>query len=215
VLTVILQNQEGLDLPADVVLRETCFFLLASAHTSATAFTRTLHNLFGWLAEHPEGAARARSDQRFVQRAVHETVRLSPSSPVAMRWALEDIDLPGDLHIPVGSKVVVDLLAVNQDPTVWGIDATRFDPDRVAPEGRSPWGLSFGSGMHACIGQDLAGGLLPVPGRAEEEDLYGLVPVVVQWMLDHGARPDPDDPPEIDPTTARQYWKRYPARFGA
>ncbi len=213
VLTVLLRNEEGLELPPDVLLRETCFFLLAGAHTSATAFTRTLHNLFDWLAEHPEDAVRARTDRFFVQRCVHETIRLCPSSPVAMRWALEDVDLPGGLHIPAGARVVIDLVSVNHAPAVWGENASAFDPTRVIPEHQTPWGLSFGSGMHACVGQDLAAGLVVGPNGPAENHLFGLVPVAVQWMVDHGAQPDQSDPAIIDATTARSYWSRYPAVF--
>lgn len=214
VLTVLMRNQEGLHLPSEVVLRETCFFLLAGAHTSATAFTRTLHNLFGWLARHPADAERLRTDRMFVQRCVHETVRLAPSSPVSMRWATEAVELPGGIEVPEGAKVVIDLLAVNHDPDVWGPHASNFDPTRAVPDHHAPWGLSFGSGMHACIGQDLAAGIAPVPERSMEDHLFGLVPVAVQWMVDHEARPDPDDPAVIDTSTARAYWKRYPVVFG-
>ncbi|MEZ5373289.1 MAG: cytochrome P450 [Microthrixaceae bacterium] len=213
VLTVLLRNQEDLDLPPDVVLRETCYFLLASAHTSATAFTRTLHNLFAWLGEHPEDVERVRADRMFVQRCVHETVRLAPSSPVAMRWAQEAIELPGDVSVPEGAKVVVDMVAVNRDPSVWGEDADTFDPTREVPDHAQPWGLSFGSGMHACIGQDLAAGLPYSSDRPMEDHLFGLVPVAVQWVLDHGVAPDPEDPAELDATSERGYWKRYPVVF--
>ena len=42
VLTVLLRNEDSLHLPHEVILREISFFLLAGAHTSATAFVRTL-----------------------------------------------------------------------------------------------------------------------------------------------------------------------------
>jgi hypothetical protein len=130
-----------------------------------------------------------------------------------MRWATEAVDLPGGIHVPQGAKVVIDLLAVNHDPGTWGPDASVFDPTRTVPERQQPWGLSFGSGMHACIGQDLAAGLPSVPGRDEADHLFGLVPVAVQWMVDHGVRPDPDDAAEVATDTARPYWKRYPVVF--
>ena len=44
---------------------------------------------------------------------------------------------------------------------MFGADAADFDPRRPLPDGVAPYGLSFGSGMHACIGQDLAGGVVP------------------------------------------------------
>lgn len=214
VLTVLLRNDDALHLPHDVVLREICFFLLAGAHTSATAFTRTLHHLFGWLRAHPDDAARLQADRPFLQRCVHETIRLQPSSPVAMRWALQSITLPSGQVVPEGACVVMDLLAVNHDIVAWGADAAAFNPDRQLPAGRAPWGLSFGSGMHACIGQDLAGGLAWSPERDPANHLFGLVPIAVQWMVEHGVRPDPDRPAVLDPTNERGYWSAYPVLLG-
>ena len=210
VLTVLLRNADDLELPPDVVLRETCFFLLASAHTSATAFVRTLHSVFEMDAEQAE---RARTDRAFLQRCVHETVRLSPSSPVAMRWALDDVELSTGTRIHEGDKVVIDLMSVNRDPSVFGDAADAFDPERELPSGVAPWGLSFGLGMHACIGQTLAAGIDTMGAEPGEDHLYGLVPIAVQAVLDAGARPDPDDPATIDPDSARNYWGRYPVVF--
>jgi cytochrome P450 len=213
VLTVLLRNQDDLDLPPDVVLRETCFFLLAGAHTSATAFVRTLHNIFTFDETSPGDAERVRTDMTFLQRCVHETVRLQPSSPVAMRWALDDVELPGGVHLAEGDKLVIDLMSVNRDPAAFGESADAFDPHRVLPAGVARWGLSFGLGMHACIGQDLAAGIDPMGATPERDHPYGLVPVAVQTVLRAGARPAPDDPPELDPTSDRGYWARYPVRF--
>lgn len=213
VLTTLLRNQDDLHLPPDVVLRETCFFLLAGAHTSATAFVRTLHNVFSMIDERPEDHDRACTDLAFLQRCVHETVRLQPSSPIAMRWALADVDLPGPVHVPEGARLVIDLMAVNRDPSVFGPDADRFDPHRALPGGVAPWGLSFGLGMHACIGQDLAAGVDPMGAGVSDDHLYGLVPVAVRAALDRGVRPDPADPPFVDPENTRGYWGRYPVVF--
>lgn len=214
VLSVLLTNQDQLHLPDDVVVREIAFYLLAGAHTSATAFTRVTHHLFRWLEAHPDQAD-AVSDRLFVQRCTHETIRLQPSSPVAARWALADIELRSGRHIPTGAKVIIDLLAVNRDPAVFGDRADEFDPRRELPEGAPAYGLSFGSGMHACIGQDLAAGYVFDDGDDLAEHLFGLVPEAVQRLFDHGARPDPNDPPEMDDSTARPYFGRYPIVFHA
>lgn len=213
VLTYLLANQDELGIDHPVIRREVAFFLLAGAHTSATAFTRTMHHVFEWLADHPEDRDRMRNDRLFVQRCVHETVRLWPSSPVAMRRALAPIHLSTtDREIPEGATVVIDLLAVNRSTEVFGPDADAFDPTREPPAGVAPWGQSFGGGMHVCIGQDLAAGVLP---RGDEVDghLFGLVPVAVQAMIDRGATLDPDDPPESDANTSRPYWGSYPVLF--
>ena len=214
VLSVLLANEDDLHLPHEVILREVAFYLLAGAHTSATAFTRVSHNVFKWLASHPDDADAVRTDRLFVQRCTHETIRLQPSSPVAHRWALADIELRSGRRIAQGSKVVVDLLAVNRDSAVFGDDAGEFDPRRTTPEGVPPYGLSFGSGMHACIGQDLAAGLVAVDVDALQDHVFGLVPEAVQALFDRGARPDPDDPPEMDESTSRPYFGRYPVILG-
>ncbi len=213
VLTLLLRNLDDLRLPPDVVLRETCFYLLAGAHTSATAYVRTLHNVFDLAVSDPDSAARAATDLGFLQRCVHETVRLQPSSPVAMRWALDDIELPGGERVGPGDKVIIDLMAANRDPTVFGPDADRFDPNRELPSGVARWGLSFGLGMHACIGQDLAAGVEAAAGGPDDDHLYGLVPVAVQATLSAGAHPDPEEPARLDPESERGYWSAYPVRF--
>jgi cytochrome P450 len=214
VLTLLLRNGDTLHLVPDVVLRETCFYLLAGAHTSATAFVRTLHSVFGMQDAAPADAARAREDLGFLQRCVHETIRLHPSSPVAMRWALDDVELRSGERIARGDKVVIDLMAANRDPAVFGAAPDRFNPDRELPEGVGRAGLSFGSGMHACIGKELAAGADLAVDAAAEYPLHGLVPVAAQALLGAGGRPDPDRPARRDPASERGYWAEYPVVFG-
>lgn len=213
VLTVLLRNQDKISLEHDSVRREIAFYLLAGAHTSATAFTRVMHHVFEWLAAHPGDDARVTEDRLFVQRCTHETIRLQPSSPTGMRWALDDITLSTGTAIAKGDRVVLDLITINRDPALFGADAESFNPDRPLPPEMTPWGLSFGQGMHACIGQDLAAGVRFVDGDATEHHLFGLVPVAVQTMFDHGCRPDPEAAPEMDASTTRPYFGRYPVVF--
>ena len=213
VLTVLLRNQDNLNLPPHVIRREIAFYLLAGAHTSASAMVRATHHVFEWIAAHLEDVPRMEADRLFVQRCVHETIRLEPSSPVGMRWALADLTLSDGRHVPAGSKVVIDLMAVNRDVSVFGDDAVLFNPHRTLPDGVFPYGLSFGSGMHACIGQDLAGGVLPHAQSDPDEHLHGLVSGAVQALITHGARPDPHNPPQMSAATKRPYWGSYPVIF--
>ncbi|GAA0828034.1 cytochrome P450 [Streptosporangium amethystogenes subsp. fukuiense] len=214
ILTTLLRSNDELALPAFALRREIAFFLLASAHTSATAFVRSIDHILGWLADHPEDAERVTGDPMFVQRCVHETVRLNPSSPVGMRWALAPVSLKSGTEIPQGSKVVIDLHAVNRDPEVFGPDAAEFNPYRELPAGVGPFGLSFAAGIHVCIGQDLAAGVVPRADTAPEEHLFGLVPGAVRYMFNQGVRRDPADPPRRDAQTQRPYWGTYPALLG-
>ena len=164
VLTTLLRHADELALPPHVIRREVAFFLLAGGHTSATAFVRTIDHLLDWFAAHPEGRAGV-LDPLFVQRAVHETVRLNPSSPTGRRRALAPVRLRSGTEIPEGATVVIDLQAVNRDVSLFGPDAADFDPHRTPPSGVAPFGLSFAAGMHVCIGQDLAAGRRPPVGH--------------------------------------------------
>ncbi len=213
VLMVLLRNQDKVELSRDSLRREIAFYLLAGAHTSATAFTRCMHNIFKWLDAHPDDADRVRTDRVFVQRCTHETIRLQGSSPTSQRWALTDIELGSGLKIAEGDRVTIDLNQANRSRAVYGVDADEFNPDRTHADGVAPWGLSFGLGMHACIGQDLAAGLVFDADDTESDHLFGLVPVAVQTMFDHGCRPDPDNGPEMDESTTRPYFGRYPVVF--
>jgi cytochrome P450 len=225
VLATLLRHSAELGLAPEVVRREVAFFLLAGAHTSATAFVRSIDHVLGWVERHPEDAGRAAGDALFVQRCVHETVRLNPSSPVGRRRALAPVRLRSGTEIPQGATVVIDLQAVNRDPTLFGPDAADFDPRRTVPPGVAPFGLSFAAGMHVCIGQDLAAGVVPraatgSPGPApagppgRDDHLYGLVTGAVQRMFAAGVRRDPAHPPQRDASTARPYWGTYPVLLG-
>ena len=97
---------------------------------------------------------------------------------------------------------------------MYGSDAGEFNPNRNLDSGITPWGLSFGQGMHACIGQDLAAGLVFDTNSTEENHLFGLVPVAVQTLFLNGCKPDPNNPPEMDDSTTRPYFGKYPVVFG-
>jgi len=215
ILAVLLTNDDDLHLPRETIRREIAFYLLAGAHTSATAFTRVTHNVLEWIAAHPDDADRVVTDRDFVQRCMHETVRLEPSSPTGARWALADITLEDGTEIHEGDKVIIDLMAVNRDPSIWPVGADEFDPDRPPSDDAAPSGLSFGYGMHHCIGMDLAAGAPLRPGQSPDERLWGLVPVAVQWLFDNGCQAHPVDAPEPDESTTRPYFGRYPVVFAS
>jgi len=214
VLTTLLRSAGELGLPHEVIRREVAFLLLAGAHTSATAFVRSIDHVLSWVEAHPEDAEKVVGDRLFVQRCIHETVRLNPSSPVGQRWALQDVTLKSGVHVPKGGKLVIDLAAVNRDPEVFGPTAAEFDPYRELPPGVGPFGLSFAGGMHVCIGQDLAAGVVPAPDVDPDAHLYGLVTGAVQRMFSEGVRRDPENPPQRDAHTARPYWGSYPVLLG-
>ncbi len=215
VLMTLVRNQDRLELPPEVVLREVAYFPWVGSHSTSNQFVHAMHHVFEWLAEHPEDRARLATDALELQRFVHESLRLHPASPVTARHVLADVPLRSGAVLPAGADVAIDMVAVNRDPEVFGDDADRFDAYRPLPEDVTPWGLSFGHGVHACLGQELAGGLALHPGDPLAAHLVGSITVMAGVVLRAGARPDPDDPAALDRSTTRQVFGRYPVRFDA
>ncbi|GAA0607322.1 hypothetical protein GCM10009547_06570 [Sporichthya brevicatena] len=213
VLTTLLENWDELELTHEVLRREIAFFLLAGAHTTATAFVRSIDHILSWVEKHPEDLEVIRTDQLFVQRCIHETVRLNPSSPIGKRRALAPVSLSSG-EVNEGDFVILDLQNINRDPEVFGEDAAEFNPRRPLPPGVAPFGLSFGGGMHVCIGQDLAAGVVPRADFEADNHLFGLLTGSVQAVLTAGVRRDPDNAPERDKNTLRPYWGSYPVLLG-
>jgi cytochrome P450 len=212
VLTHLLLAEEQLDLPRYDMLREAAFFALAGAHTSIHSLSHAFHEITQWIAAHPEDAPRVPADRLFVQRCVHESLRLHPSSPVAKRRPTCPIHLDGQ-DLSEADEVVIDLRTANRETALFGEDADRFNPHRATPKGQQPYGLSMGLGMHACLGRNVAIGVLPKADTDPDEHQYGTVPLIVEALFRHGARPDPEQPARKDETITRITWASYPVLF--
>jgi unspecific monooxygenase len=88
-------------------------------------------------------------DDAATERTVEETLRICAPVHVFQRWALEPVKIDG-VSLQRGDKVAMILAAANLDPTKFS-DPLAFKPDRQeAPN------LSFGAGIHFCIGGPLA-----------------------------------------------------------
>ena len=213
VLTELLRNVDRLDLPHEVLRREIAFYLQAGSHSTANATVHSFHEISGWIEKHPEDGERIRRDPVFLQRCVHESLRLHPASPVAWRKPVCPVTLHDGRSAGPGDLIVVDLAAANQQTDVFGADAAEFNPRRAIPPGHLPFGLTFGTGAHACLGRDLDGGLVPREGADPASHQYGTIALFVQRLLSEGARTDPGDPPAAAGYTARPNWGRYPVVF--
>lgn len=91
---------------------------------------------------------------------VHESLRLYPPVPVVTREAFEDMKF-GDIHVPKGVNVWILLVALHQDPDIWGPDANEFNPERFANGASGACKLlhvymPFGVGQRTCLGQNFA-----------------------------------------------------------
>lgn len=212
VLTTLLRNQDRLDLPDSVVLREVAYFPWVGSHSTSAQLVHAMHHVFEWIDECPGDRQRLIDDPERLQRLVHESMRLHPASPVAMRIATTDVELRSGRLLPEGETISIRVEAANRDESIFGPHPNDFDPDRQLADGVPPWGLSFGHGSHACLGQELASGL--EPDEALEHHLLGSVALMAAAMLRAGARPHPTDRAELDRNTTRVMWGRYPVRFG-
>ena len=217
VLTTLLRNQDRLDLPYPTLLREVAYFPWVGSHSTANQFVHAMHHVFDWLdAPSPAHAdidrARLIAEPLLLQRFVHESLRLHPASPVSLRRALADVRLRSGDSVPSGEMVSISVHDANRDPSVFGDTAADFDPFRTLPDGIAPWGLSFGHGLHACLGQELAGGIEPAPD-ALDHHLLGSIAVMAAIALAAGARRVHDDPPVLDTRTTRSVFSRYPVTF--
>jgi cytochrome P450 len=213
VLTTLIRNQDRLELGDAEVLREIAYYPWVGSHSTAAQLVHSMHHLFEWIAARPGDRQRLVDDDVLRQRFVHESLRLHPASPVALRIATVDTEVASGIQVPMGETVVIDVERANRDPDVFGADADRFDPFREIVEGVAPWGLSFGHGTHACLGQELAGGM--APEDVNDHHLLGAVTLMSGAMLAAGGRPDPEAPPQLDPNTTRVMWGSYPVLFGS
>jgi len=151
----------------------------------------------GLLALHrnPDQLALLKSRPELIGNAIEEFLRYDSSVQLTGRVALEDIEDLGSKKIPKGETVLCLLGSANRDPAVYPdrpdcLDITR---QNVRP-------LSFGGGIHFCLGAQLA--------RIEAE-------VAITTLLDRLPKLKLDDPDNAEwrPTFVLRGLKRLPASW--
>ena len=107
----------------------------------------------GLLALHrnPDQLALLKARPELIANAIEEFLRYDSSVQLTGRVALEDIEDLGGKKIPRGETVLCLLGSANRDPAVYPDQPDRLDITRqnVRP-------LSFGGGIHFCLGAQLA-----------------------------------------------------------
>jgi cytochrome P450 len=119
----------------------------------AAAGNETTTRLIGWtgkvLAEHPDQLRQLAEDRSLVPNAVEEILRFEAPSPVNSRYVTTDVELHGEV-VPAGSAMVLLNGAANRDERHFP-DGETFDIHRKIDHH-----LSFGYGIHFCLGAHLA-----------------------------------------------------------
>jgi len=113
------------------------------------------------FCEHPDQWARLADEPDLATRAVDEVMRHSPIIFGTVRVPVVDVEVCG-LTIPAGTLVGVSTSAANRDPAVFD-DPDRFDVTRRTAVPM----LTFGGGMHYCLGVHLA--------KAELAEAFGVL----------------------------------------
>jgi cytochrome P450 len=137
---LIAAEEGGERLTTDELI-STCILLLNAGHE---ATVHTIGNGVKCLLETGTVAALAEPEA-----AVEEVLRFDPALHMFTRWCYEPVDIAGH-SFKRGDQVGLLLAAANRDPALWE-DAARFDPWRVTKSH-----VSFGGGIHFCVGAPLA-----------------------------------------------------------
>jgi cytochrome P450 len=139
-----------------------------------SAGTETVARMLGWAAftldNNPEQRAELATDASLIPNCIEELLRYEAPSPVQSRWCVADVDVHGGT-IPANSKVVMITGSAGRDERAYP-DADRFDIHRTFDHH-----LSFGYGIHFCLGAALA----RTEGRIALEETFKRFP---EWSVD-------------------------------
>ncbi|OBH92568.1 cytochrome P450 [Mycobacterium sp. E2733] len=148
--------------------------VLAYTAMIAGAGNETTARLIGFmgqlLSDHPDQRRELVADPSLIPGAVEETLRYEPPSPVQARYVAQDAELYGRV-VPEGSYMLLLNGSANRD------DRHFTDPDRYDIH-RGGAHLSFGQGLHFCLGSALA----RMEGRVALEEVLKRWP---DWEVDY------------------------------
>ncbi len=136
----------GHRLNADELRMTVAGLLLAGTDTTRNQLAASLQVLL----DHPEQWAMLREHPELAMPAVEESMRHSPAVCNTVRTVNEDVELHG-YTFPGGTYIFVNSFAANRDPDIYD-DPDRFDITRK----EAPAVLTFGGGVHYCLGANLA-----------------------------------------------------------
>jgi cytochrome P450 len=162
----------------------------------AGAGNETTTRLIGFagqlLAENPDQRRELANDHSLIPRAIEELLRYEAPSPVQARSVAHDVECRGQL-IPAGSVMLLLNGSANRDERHYP-DPDRFDIHRGAAH------LSFGQGLHFCLGSALA----RMQARVVLEEVLKRWP---DWEVDY-------DNAEKAHTSSVRGWSKLPVMLG-
>jgi cytochrome P450 len=149
--------------------------VLTYVNLIAGAGNETTTRLIGWtgkvLGEHPDQRREIAADRSLVPKAIEELLRFEAPSPVQARYVARDVEHYGQT-IREGNVIVLLNGSANRDERRFP-DGDRFDIHREIGQH-----LSFGYGLHFCLGAALA----RLEGRVALDEVLHRFP---DWEVDH------------------------------
>ncbi|MCV6979728.1 cytochrome P450 [Mycolicibacterium pulveris] len=150
--------------------------VLTYTGTLVGAGNETTTRLIGFagqlLSDHPDQRRELAADFSLIPAAIEEVLRYEAPSPVQARYVARDVELYGET-VAEGSVMLLINGSANRDERQYP-DADRFDIHRQAAH------LSFGRGIHFCLGAALA----RMQARVALEEVLTRWP---DWEVDYGA----------------------------
>ena len=140
----------------------------------ASAGNETTNRLISWtgkvLADHPDQRRELLEDRDLIPNAIEEMLRFEPPSPVQARYVTREVEHHGEV-MPEGAVVLLLTASANRDEARFP-DGGRFDIHRQIDHH-----LTFGHGIHFCLGAALA----QMEGRVALDEVLTRFP---EWEVD-------------------------------
>jgi cytochrome P450 len=147
----LLSDMIRAEADGDRLTNDELIFLAAQLLMAGTDTTRNqLAAAVQVFCDRPDQWAMLGNHPELVHQAVEEAMRFSPVIFSTIRVARQDVELAGVI-IPAGTLVIANTAAANRDPVIYD-EPNRFDITRKG----APAMLTFGGGVHYCLGAHLA-----------------------------------------------------------
>jgi cytochrome P450 len=145
-LTWLVAAEEEGSLSADELVDNVGLLYVAGHETTSGLIGNGILNLL----LHPIQFERLQADRGLLGNAIEELNRFDSSVQFGWRYVIDDFVL-GDFVVPAGSMIFACCGSANRDPRHFGESADQLDLRRAQAKDT----LSFGAGMHACLGAHL------------------------------------------------------------
>ncbi len=172
--------------------------VLTYTQVLAGAGNETTGRLIGWLGkvlgDHPDQRRLVAADPTLIANTVEETLRYETTGPHLARYVAQDVEYYGTT-VPAGSAMLLLVGSANRD------ERRHPDPDRFDVRRDNGQHLTFGYGLHFCLGAALA----RLEGRVALDEVLKRFP---DWEID-------EEHVRLAPTSTMRGWDAMPVHLAS